>query len=145
MSAAKARFDCSTVPEPSSVTTPLGMVSTIVSSSRRRSSIAWLAAVSCAEELSARLAAGLKIRCHVIEGFYQVAHLAGGDGMETRWSYLPAAISSMATPSASTGRVICLERNMASHRLEKKMNTVMSNCSMKKMVRMLLRARNSAQ
>ncbi len=33
----------------------LGMVSRIVSSSRRRSSMAWLAAVSCAEEVSASL------------------------------------------------------------------------------------------
>src|ERR1039458_1303067 len=35
------------------VTTPLGMVSTIVSNSRRRSSMARLASVSCADELSA--------------------------------------------------------------------------------------------
>ena len=38
----------------------------------------------------------------------------------TRWSYLPAAILSMASASASTGRVICLERNRASQTLRKR-------------------------
>ena len=67
-------------PAASSVTTPEGMVSTMVSSSRRRSSTARFAAVSCACALSANLPACFKIRRHVVEGTHQVVHLAGGDG-----------------------------------------------------------------
>ena len=63
----------------------------------------------------------------------------------TRWSYLPFAISSIASPSASTGRVICLDRNSASQTLEKNTNTVISSSSKTNMVRIWLRFRNSSQ
>ncbi len=144
ISAAKARFDCSTKPAPSSVTTPLGMVSTIVSNSRRRSSMARLAAVSCADELSAncRLAsrsAAMRLKARTRSPISPVATCA------TRWSYLPAAISSMASASASTGRVICLDKNSASQTLEKKTKTVISSSIRKNMVRIWLRERKSCQ
>ena len=66
------------LPAPSSVTTPLGIVSTMVSSSRRRSSMARLAAVNCAEELSASCRLVSRSRRHVVEGAHQFAHLSGG-------------------------------------------------------------------
>ena len=90
------------------------------------------------------LAAGVEIGGHVIERAHQLGHLAGRDEA-TRCSYLPAAISSMASASASTGRVICLERNSASQTLEKKTTTVISSSMRKNVARMLLRERKSCQ
>ena len=55
------------------------MVSTMVSSSRRRSSMAWLAAVKLRGGGLGELAAGLKIGGHVVEGAHQLGHFAGGD------------------------------------------------------------------
>ena len=51
----------------------------------------------------------------------------------------------MASASASTGRVICLERNRASQTLEKKTTTVMSSSIRKNVARMLLRERKRSQ
>ncbi len=45
----------------------------------------------------------------------------------TRSSYFPAAIASMASARADTGRVICLERNIASQTLAKNTSTVTSS------------------
>ena len=120
------------------------MVSTMVSSSRRRSSTARLAAVSCACALSANLrlasrSAAMWLKERTKSSISPVVTEA------TRCSYLPAAISSMASASASTGRVICLERNSASHTLKKKSKTVMSRRKRKKTVRIRLRERKSCQ
>ena len=106
--------------------------------------MARFAAVSCADELSAncRLAsrsAAMWLKARTRSPISPLAISA------TRWSYLPAAICSIASPSASTGRVICLDRNSASHTLEKNTNTVITNSIRKNMVRIWLRERNNFQ
>jgi hypothetical protein len=96
------------------------MVSTIVSSSRRRSSMARLAAVSCADELSASCRLASKIGRHVVEGAHQVAHLAGGDAAPRDGRTCRPRSRPWRRPAPPPGRVICLERNSASQTLEKK-------------------------
>jgi hypothetical protein len=74
----KARLACSTRIEESSVTTPLGIVSSTVSSSRRRSSSVMLAAESCEVEALGDRSALFEIGGHVVERADQLAKLLGG-------------------------------------------------------------------
>ena len=68
MSAAKARLDCSTTPAPSSVTTPPGMVSTMVSKFAAPLLDGLVGGGELRRRALSELAAGLEVGGHVIEG-----------------------------------------------------------------------------
>ncbi len=91
-----------------------------------------------------QLAAGFKIRRHVIEGTHQVGHFAGGDGGDAMLVFAGGDLVHGIGQRFNGARDLLGEKQRQPDAGEKT-KTVISNSKRKKMVRMRLRERKSCQ